>query len=80
MTDRFKEQADNLLRSLSPFWFERQDAIAASLSEMHEAGRREEREECAKVAEQTFVPAADYANGLISAAIRRREVKEAAHD
>lgn len=41
MTDRFKEQADNLLRSLSPFWFERQDAIAAALSEMHEAGMRE---------------------------------------
>lgn len=43
MTERFKEHADNLLRSLSPFWFERQDAIATALSDAYEAGRREER-------------------------------------
>lgn len=53
MTDRFKEQAERLaMDGLGKQWEKNVDAIATALSEAYEAGRREEREECAKVAEK----------------------------
>ena len=56
MTDRFKEQA----REIADMVFHRTNLrhqmlcqhIAAALSDVFEAGRREEREECAKMAER----------------------------